>query len=161
MIKSLLESNYKRFRQKAIRENFNLKPEIQLKKKLISIRETTIPINTMKQKRSYNQFPSFMSEPYLSTGSMTYMHLKKFKIFSSLRRPQTHCRHAQGHPGAGALTVSTKNFQSTNKTVYELVHQKTFTTELGKHSVWFFRSNQRVLPLLLWKIGWKTKKDRK
>ena len=30
--KSLLESNSKRFRQIAIRENFNLKPETQLKK---------------------------------------------------------------------------------------------------------------------------------
>ena len=30
--KSFLESNCKRFRQSAIRENFNLKPETQLKK---------------------------------------------------------------------------------------------------------------------------------
>ena len=75
-------------------------------KKLIPIREATIPINKMKQKRSCNQFPSFMSDSYLSTGSMTCMHLKKFKVFSSLRRPQTHCRHAQGHPGAGASTGS-------------------------------------------------------
>ena len=65
-----------------------------------------MPINTIKQKRSCNQFPSFMSEPYLSTRSMTCMHLKKFKIFSSLRRPETHVRHAQGHQQAGALTSS-------------------------------------------------------
>ena len=32
MVKSLLESNCKRFRKRAIRENFNLKPETQLKK---------------------------------------------------------------------------------------------------------------------------------
>ena len=32
VVKSLLESNYKRFRKSAIRENFNLKPEKQLKK---------------------------------------------------------------------------------------------------------------------------------
>ena len=32
VVKSLLESNCKRFRQNAIRENFNLKPETQLKK---------------------------------------------------------------------------------------------------------------------------------
>ena len=31
MVKSLLESNCKRFRQSAIRENFNLKAETQLK----------------------------------------------------------------------------------------------------------------------------------
>ena len=30
--KSLLQSNWKRFHQSAIRENFNLKPETQLKK---------------------------------------------------------------------------------------------------------------------------------
>ena len=33
VVKSLLESNCKRFRKSAIRENFNLKPETQLKKK--------------------------------------------------------------------------------------------------------------------------------
>ena len=32
VVKSLLESNCKRFRKSAIRENFNLKPETQLKK---------------------------------------------------------------------------------------------------------------------------------
>ena len=47
VVKSLLESNCKRFRQSAIRENFNIKPEPQLKK-LIPITEATIPINTMK-----------------------------------------------------------------------------------------------------------------
>ena len=47
VVKSLLESNWKRFRQSAIRENFNLKPKTQLKK-LIPITEATIPINTMK-----------------------------------------------------------------------------------------------------------------
>ena len=34
VVKSLLESNCKRFRQSAIRENFNLKTETQLKKTL-------------------------------------------------------------------------------------------------------------------------------
>ena len=32
LVKSLFESNCKRFRKSAIRENFNLKPETQLKK---------------------------------------------------------------------------------------------------------------------------------
>ena len=32
VVKSLLKSNCKRFRQNAIRENFNLKPETQLQK---------------------------------------------------------------------------------------------------------------------------------
>ena len=45
---SLLESNCKRLRQSAIRGNFNLKPETQMKKKLFPITEATIPINSMK-----------------------------------------------------------------------------------------------------------------
>ena len=50
LVKSLLESNCKRFRQSAIRENFNLKPKTQLKKKLIPLTEATIPINEVKEK---------------------------------------------------------------------------------------------------------------
>ena len=136
MAKSLLESNSKPFRQKAIGENFNLKPETQLKK-LIPITEATIPINTKKQKRSCNQFPSFMSEQYLSTTSKTCMHLKKFEAFSSLHRPKTHFRHAQGHQRASALTVSINIFQSTTIKVYEVEHQKTVKTKLGKQTIWF------------------------
>ena len=47
VVKLLLESNCKRFRRSAIRENFNLKRETHLKK-LIPITEATILINTMK-----------------------------------------------------------------------------------------------------------------
>ena len=136
MVKSLLESTCIRFRQSAIREKFNLKHETQLKK-LIPITEATIPTNTMKQKRSCNQFPSFMSEPYLSTTSKTCMHLKNFKVFSSLRRPEIHFRHAQGHQRAGASTGSINIFQSTIITVYEVEHQKTVKTKLGKQTIWF------------------------
>ena len=78
-----------------------------------------------------------MSEPYLSTRSKTCMHITKFKAFSSLRRPETHFRHAQGHLWAGALTGSINIFQSTKITVYEVVHQKTVNTKLGKQTVWF------------------------
>ena len=155
---SLLESNCKRFRQKAIGEIFNLKPETQLKK-LIPVTEAIIPTNTMKQKRSCNHFPSFMSGPYLSTRSKTCMHLKKFEVFSRLRRPETHFRHAQGHQRAGALTVSLNIFQSTTFTVYEVEHQKTVNTKLGK-DYFVFRSNQKYLPLLPTKRGWKTERDR-
>ena len=134
--KSLLESNCKRFRQKAIGVNFYPKPETQLKK-LIPITEATIPIKTMQQKRSCNQFLSFMSEPCLSTTSKTCMHIKKFKVFSSLRRPKTHCRHAQGHQRAVALTSSINIFQSTTITVNKVEHQKTVNTKLGKQTIWF------------------------
>ena len=66
------------------------------------------------------------------------MHLKKLKVFSSLRRPETHFRHAQGHQRAGASTGgSIKIFQSTSITVYEVEHQKTVNTNLGKQTIWF------------------------
>ena len=68
---------------------------------------------------------------------MTCMHLEKFKVFSSLRRPETHFRHAQGQQQACALTSSTNIFQSTFNTVYEVVHQKTVNTKLGKQTIWF------------------------
>ena len=78
-----------------------------------------------------------MSEPYLSTRSMTCMHLKKFKDFSSRRWPETHFRYAQGHQRAGALTGSVNILQSTTITVYEVEHQKTINTKLGKQTTWF------------------------
>ena len=78
-----------------------------------------------------------MPETYLSTRSKTCMHLKKFKVFSSLRRPQTHFRHVQGHKRAGALTGSINIFQSTTITIYEVEHQKTVKTNFGKQTIWF------------------------
>ena len=125
----------------------------------------------MKKERRYftsfnessnDLFPSFMSEPYLSTRSMTYMHLKKFKVFSSLQRPETHFRHAQGHQRASAPTGSINIFQSTTITVYEVEYQKTVnTTQTWKTDYLVFRSNQRVSPLLPRKARWKTKKAEK
>ena len=78
-----------------------------------------------------------MSETYLSTRSKTCMHLKKLKVFSSLRRPETHFKHAQGHTRASALTGSLNIFQRTTITVYEVKHQKTVNTKLGKQTIWF------------------------
>ena len=65
------------------------------------------------------------------------MHLKKFNVFSRLRRPETYFRHAQGHQREGALAGSTNIFQSTIITVYEVEHQKTDNTKLGKQTIWF------------------------
>ena len=78
-----------------------------------------------------------MSEPDLSTWSVSCMHLKKIEVFSSLRRPETHFRHAQGHQRACALTVSINIFESTTITVYEVEYQKTVKTKLGKQTIWF------------------------
>ena len=68
---------------------------------------------------------------------MTCMYLKKFKVFSSLRWPELHFSHAQGHQQAGALTGSINIFQSTTITVYEVEYQKTVNTKLGKQTFWF------------------------
>ena len=65
------------------------------------------------------------------------MHLKKFKAFSSFRRPEKHFRHARGHQQAGALTGSIAIFESTTITVNEVEHQKIVNTKLGKQTVWF------------------------
>ena len=72
----------------------------------------------------------------MSTRSWTCMHLKNFKFFSSLRRPETHFRQAQGHQRAGASTGSINVFQSTNITVYEVQHRRTVITKLGKQTVY-------------------------
>ena len=60
----------------------------------------------------------------------------KFKIFSSLRRTETHVRHAQGHQRASASLGYIKNNQNTFTTEYEVEHQKTFNTKLGKQTIW-------------------------
>ena len=62
---------------------------------------------------------------------------QNFKVFSSLRRPEIHFRHAQGNQRAGALTGSINIFQSTKFTVYEVEHQKTLNRKLGKQTIWF------------------------
>ena len=68
---------------------------------------------------------------------MTCMHLKNFKVFSSLLWPETHFRHAQSHQQAGALTSSINIFQNIYITVYEVEDQKTVNTKLGKQTLWF------------------------
>ena len=113
------------------------KPETQLRK-LISTTKATMPINTMKWKRSCNQFRSFISEPYLSTRSMKCMHLKKFKVFSRLRRRETYFRHAQGNQRASSLTGSIDIFQNTIITQYEVDCQNTVNRKLGEQTVWFW-----------------------
>ena len=78
-----------------------------------------------------------MPEPYLGTRSVTCLRLKKVKDLSSPRRPDTHCRHAQDHQRASALTGSIKIFQRTVIIVYEVEHQMTVNTKHGKQVNWF------------------------
>ena len=60
---------------------------------------------------------------------------QKVQGLSSLRRSETHFRHARGHQRAGALTGSINIFQRTIITVYEVEHQKTVNTKLGKQAI--------------------------
>ena len=69
-------------------------------------------------------------------GKTPWYTKKNFKNFFSLRRPETHFRHAQGHLWARALTGCTNIFQSTISTVYEVVHKKIVNTKLGKQTIW-------------------------
>ena len=55
---------------------------------------------------------------------------QKVQVFSSLRRSETHFRHAQGHQGASVLTGSTNIHKSPIITVYEVESQKTVNTKL-------------------------------
>ena len=66
---------------------------------------------------------------------MTCMQLKKVKVLFSSPSPETHVKHAQSHQRADGLTGSINNFQSTVLIVYEVEHQKTVTTKLGKRSI--------------------------
>ena len=60
---------------------------------------------------------------------------QKIRGISSLRRPETHFRHVQGHQRAGAITGSINIFQSRIITVYEVELQKTVNTKLGKQTI--------------------------
>ena len=101
-----------------------------------------------------------MSEPYLSTRSKTSMHLKKFKVFSNLRRPETHFRHAQGHQRAGALKGSINIFQSKTITVYEVEYQKKVNTKPGKQTIWFSEVIKNIYHYFQQKEAGRQKKQR-
>ena len=83
VVKSLLESNCKRFRQSAIREHVNLKPEAQMKKN--SFQE---PRRLYKAELVSHFVPLFLCEHTLSTIFKTRMQLKKFKfsLVSAIRK---------------------------------------------------------------------------
>ena len=62
---------------------------------------------------------------------------QKVQVISSLRRPETHFRPAQGHQQASALTGSINIIQNTIITVYEVESQKTVNTKIGKRTISF------------------------
>ena len=60
-----------------------------------------------------------------------------FKVFSSLRSPEAHFGHAQGHQRASSITDSINIFQITSLPVYEFEHQKTVYTKPWNQTIWF------------------------
>ena len=54
---------------------------------------------------------------------------QKIEAFTTIRRRQTHFRHAQGHHRVGALTGSINIVQNTIFAVYEVESQKTVYTK--------------------------------
>ena len=68
---------------------------------------------------------------------------QKVQIFSSLRRPETHFRPAQGHQQAGALRGSINIIQNTIITVYEVESQKTLTQNFENGLIGFQKKSKR------------------
>ena len=66
------------------------------------------------------------------------------KVVSSLRRPETHFKHAQGHFRANALTGSINIIQNTIITVYEVESLKTVHTKLWKRINWFSEVSKKI-----------------
>ena len=55
---------------------------------------------------------------------------QKNEALPTIRRPQTHFKHAQGHQRPSVLTGSINIVQNTNFTVYEVESQKAVYTKL-------------------------------
>ena len=121
-VKIILESNWKRFRKIAKRENFNLKPDPQMRKTRSTYH--ALILSWTVEKRKCIQFPSLMSGQHLSLRSMTCMHFKNFKFFSSLRRPKTFFRQQQGHQLPCAILGSINFLEKTSFAVDGGEHQK-------------------------------------
>ena len=62
---------------------------------------------------------------------------QKFQGFFQSSQARNTFQTREGNQRPGALTGSISNFKSTIITVYEVVHQKTDNTKLGKHTIWF------------------------
>ena len=62
---------------------------------------------------------------------------QKFQGFFQSSQARNTIQAREGNQKPGALTGSLSIFQSKIITVYEVVHQKTYNTKLGKHTLWF------------------------
>ena len=95
MIKSLLDSICKRFRDTVIRENFELKPETQMK--------ITHSNNRGNYFHQHNEGKVKLQPVFLLYVGTIFEHQvkdmyasRKVQVFSSLRRPETRFWHGEG-----------------------------------------------------------------
>ena len=70
---------------------------------------------------------------------------QKNQVSSSLRRPETHFRHAQGHQRAVALTSCINIFQNTNITVYEAEARRQLTQNFENGLIGFRKKSKTYL----------------
>ena len=68
---------------------------------------------------------------------------QKVQVLSSLRRPETRFKHAQGHQRAGALTSSINFIQNTFFTVYKVESQQTVITNFENRLIGFQKKSKR------------------
>ena len=134
VVKSLMESNCKRFRKSAIRENFNLKPETQLKKSSFQQRRQLYPSIHWSKREAVTSFLHLRLNHNSAPGRWHVCISKSF-FYSSPTRNTFQAR--AGPPTSRCINRLHNIFQSTIITVYEVEHQMTVNTKLGKQTIWF------------------------
>ena len=111
VVKSILESKCKRFRNTSIRGNFNPKPDPQRTKTQPNKRRDWCYHN-IEVNSSCIPFHSFMSQKRLITRSMTSLFLENFHFFLGLAG-QKHISNKQVHQGVPLMSFKTQALQST------------------------------------------------
>ena len=116
MVKSVLDSNCKSFRDTVIRENFELIPETQ-----IQITHSNNRGNCFHQ---HNEVKVKLQPVFFLYVALIFEHQvkdmyasRKVHVFSSLRRPETLFWHGEGHQRASELTFSINIIQNAIVTV--------------------------------------------
>ena len=86
---------------------------------------------------------------------------EKVQVSSSLPRPGTQFRHAQGHHGAGGLTGSIHIIQITFITVYQIESQSQLTENFDKGIIGFHKLSEKYFIIFFGRVGLEdAKKER-
>ena len=78
--KTVIESSWKRLRKSQIQKNFNFKHDSNVKNSLQITAQLSSPTKRSK-KKSFNLYPSFISEQVFNTRSKISLHLNRIKFF--------------------------------------------------------------------------------